>query len=317
MGLTKDEEFAYKGYEKVKKYFVPDSRLNDVFYQLFKLDRLNKVYDVKRMSRKEALADPKIFYSQVLRVHNILFYNVHKIFNHGFVMVRSIDPFKLPVHFFDGDDIFDGTTMEHFVLQENPPLITFKSIELSNPYTEHTPISYAHELMHTQIDSLRGCVTNYYDAEVLSVFIELVFAYYSSKDERLLNLEDSRRVQEILLMYTILQKFAEKGWLPSNYRISTSGEFQNKDNQRVFIGASPLSQRDEILEDTKYFVSDLKAYNLFITFYNGSDKIRQEMLANLQKVMDAELTLNEYLAKYDVTLESSQDGKRLIKYFDR
>ncbi len=61
----------------------------------------------------------------------------------------------------------------------------------------------------------------------------------------------------------------------------------------------------------------MKAYNLFITFYNGTERIRQEMLDNLQKVMDAELTLNEYLAKYDVTLESSQDGKRLIKYFNR
>lgn len=307
MSMSLDQEISFRGYDEVKEIFKPSESLDSTLEKIDSLDRINTVYSVAKMPEKEAFKDTIIFYKEMFNVHDILFYDIRKFFKKRYAIVKRISPYKLPLHFFDSEDIFDGSAVEHLVSDDNGPLVTFRSIMLSKPFTEHTPISYTHEFMHTQIDSLYGCVTNYFDAEVLSIFIELVFTYYISKDGRLLNLEDSRRIQEMKLMNEILKMYLESGTLKQEYRISTDGRMGDEDS----------SLRAEMLQNTKYLVSDLKAYNLFGIFYYGSEKVKLEMMKMLQRVLDGELTLSDYLNKYEVDLESSQDEKRLMKYFGR
>ncbi|MDE5888699.1 MAG: hypothetical protein K2H20_01625 [Bacilli bacterium] len=85
-------------------------------------------------------------------------------------------------------------------------------------------------------------------------------------DERLLRLTDSRRICELNLIFDDL----------INYKNGTS-----------------KMSRDELLEDSKYAVSILKAYNLFNTFYYGSEKIKNEILDDIQCIFDGYLTLEE------------------------
>lgn len=306
MALSKDEEIAFRGYDEVTEWFNPNDSLEDTFARLNELDRINKVYNVGKMRLKDALSDTKVFYKEYFRMHKITFLDTRRFLGKSFSLIRPIDPFKLPIEYFDSDDIFDGMVVERLIPNE-PGLVVFKSINLSNPITEHTPSSYTHELMHTQVDSLMGCVRNFFDAEVLSIFIELVFTYCCNKDERMLGLEDSRRVQEMELMYKILKMFINTGRVDDEYRINLVGD----------LGKDEATIREEMLENTKYLVSDLKAYNLFITYYYGNDRIRKEMIRDIQRVIDGEITLDDYLSKYEVSISNSQEEKRLLKYFGR
>lgn len=321
MAFSKDEEIAFRGYREVNEYFNPNDNLWDTVCRLEEIDRIKDEYAVHRMSNKEALKDTQIFYDEFLEVHNVIFYNVHKLGKYGFLTLKKVNPFKLPIRNtpYDGD-IFEGSVIEHLV-PDLAPVAAFRGIMLVHPYSEHTPISYTHELMHTQIDSLEGCVEEYFDAEVMSIFIELVFTFYSSKDERLLNLEDSRRIYEIAVCLESMRDYLED---KKNNDVKDTDLQIDYDRQRlveeVYEGSEPnvlQSVRTTMLENSKYVVSDLKAYDLFITFYFGNSMIKKGMLCNVQRVLDGKITVKDFLKIYDVTRDSMQDEKRLLKYFNR
>ena len=73
----------------------------------------------------------------------------------------------------------------------------------------------------------------------------------------------------------------------------------------------------EIIEDCKYIVSNLIAFNLFSKFYFGSDKIKNEMIFQVQKIFDGEITVEDYIKMFDSQYENSLDVKTLNKYFRR
>ncbi len=321
MAFSKDEEIAFRGYIEVNEYFNPSDDLSDTISRIEEIDRIKDNYTVHKMSDKEALKDTKIFYDEFLEVHNVIFYNTHKLGKFELVKLKKVDPFKLPIRTvpYDGD-IFEGSVIEHLV-PDLAPIATFRGIMLVHPYSEHTPISYTHELMHTQIDSVAGSVEEYFDAEVMSIFIELVFTFYCSKDERLLNLEDSRRIYEMAVCLESMRDYFED---KKNNDVKDTDLLIDGDRkglvETVYEGSEPnvlQSVRATILENSKYLVSDLKAYDLFITFYFGNSMIKREMLNNVQRVLDGEITVKDYLGIYNVNSESMQDEKRLLKYFNR
>ena len=52
----------------------------------------------------------------------------------------------------------------------------FKSIDLGHKTNEMTGVCYVHEIVHTEVESLKGIVREYYNSEVLSIFTELLYA---------------------------------------------------------------------------------------------------------------------------------------------
>ena len=156
--------------------------------------------------------------------------------------------------------------------------------------TEQTSSSYVHEITHTQLDSLRGSIQEYYNMEVLSIFNELFHASILDKDERILRLNDSRRIYEMSI---------------------TAQELRDHHN-----GKSPMS-RDELLDCCKYLVSDLKAYQLFAIFYSANDTLKNEILDDIQSIFDGYMTLEELLNKYEITLESIENSPQILKYYKR
>lgn len=153
-----------------------------------------------------------------------------------------------------------------------------------------TSSSYVHEITHTQVDSLKGSLEEYYNVEVLSIFNELFHASILDKDEKILRLNDSRRIYEMSITAQELRK-----------------NFDGKNNM----------DRNELLDCCKYLISDLKAYDLFITFYNANNSVKNDILDDVQSVFDGIITVEELLAKYDVTLDSIEDSPKMLKYFKR
>ncbi len=290
MGMTKDEEILKRGYNPSPKIFIPNDKLIETCDKLQSLKIATTEYEVSQMRFQDALYDAKKFLDYYFKLHRVPSYLYKKIGDKYFHIVLKRHPYKLPiVPCEENSSVFDGSVIE-YVHTRKKYNVVFGGITLNKEVTECTSATYVHEITHTQLDSVKKSISQYYNAEVLSMFNELFHYMCLGSDERLLRLYDSRRIFEINILLDNLM----------NYKTSNKSQ-----------------KRDELLEDSKYAISILKAYNLFITFYNGNEKLRNEILDDVQCIFDGYLTLEEMLKKYEVTLESSQEEKRLLKYFDR
>lgn len=284
MKMEKDEEIIKKGYVKYPQKLKVNEKLITTLQTLQETEIAKRNYRIQQMSFKDALFDAKVFTDYYFKMHEVL--GVKRIKRRGVngSLIKPVSPYRIPVKLIESDNIFGGGVVETIPKQESAVL--FNNIILSKPTTEHTSPSYVHELAHTQLDSVRGSVVYYYNAEVISIFLELVHDYSLGNDETLLMLDDARRIYEMSILANNL--------------------IQDTD-----------MSRENILEDSKYLNSDLIAYNLFITYYYGTEQTKKEMLDFIQRIYDGERTVEDFITKYDSSYEESQEPKRLIKYFGR
>lgn len=281
MTMTKAEEIIRRGYKEIPDIIIPSSGLMKVIDEISYYSSITEKFIIKRLSKEIAVGNSKSFFSDFFNLHDVL---VATPVCDGSSVLRVIanSPFSIPIVEEHTKSIFGGSVIEFFPDDLNKTL--FKGIVLGIPYTEQTSVSYVHEITHTELDSLPGIVSDYYNSEVLSIFLELLYAY--SSNENLLRVNDSNRILELInMLETVLT--------PS------------KENH------------DTLLEGSKYICSTLKAFALFIKYYYGSSNLKKEILTRIQNVFDGDLQLEEMLSKYDITYESSQDEKSLKKYFNR
>lgn len=286
--ITKDQEIVKRGLNANPKIYVPSDTLIETLHTLEKLPIAQTEYEVHKMKLEDALYDAHTFLNHYYKLRKVGHPVTKRIFGKDRLKIKMISPLKLPIILRPNDDIFSGSVSE--VISKEGCYIIFREINLSEIVSEHTSASYIHEVTHTQIDGIQKSIREYYNLEVFSIFNELFHASILGNDERLLRLNDCRRI----------------------YEMSISAQ-ELKDHH---TGISPMS-RDELLDCSKYLISGLKAYNLFITFYNSSNEIRNEILKDIQSIFDGYLTVEEVLLKYEATLDASQDQKRLTKYFSR
>ena len=67
-------------------------------------------------------------------------------------------------------------------------------------------------------------------------------------------------------------------------------------------GTGMLYTLEKLPKDAKYF---------------GSDEIKNEMIFQVQKIFDGEITVEDYIKMFDAQYENSLDVKTLNKYFRR
>lgn len=275
------EDLLARGYEPDFTIFKPDSELMETLGELKQSKIATTKYQINKMQKKEALKDAKLFLTHYFQLYRVMYEKELKIGSKGLSFIRPKNPFSLPIHFVE-ENIFYGATIEsNFNFKK---FIAFQRIELSSIITEQTPITYAHEIIHTQVDEKKGTVQKYYHSEVLSIFIELIYSYLFSSDERLLRLEDLRRISEMFALA---------------YELTNSTDFETQ------------------IINTSYLVSELKAYRLFMLYYYGSTSLKKGILAEVQKVIDGSITLEEMLYGYNITLESSKEKQKMMTYFKR
>lgn len=287
MTITKDEEIIKRGLKPNPEILIPDKPLLETLKELEQLPIAKKIYDIHPMTLEDALHDAKEFLNYYYELNHITYLCEKKLLCFKIYYPKNIDPYKLPINLVDKEDVFSGSVTEIITKKSH---ILFREINLSNKITEQTSSSYIHEITHTQLDNLKGSIVNYYNLEILSIFNELFHASILDQDERILRLNDSRRICEMSISAQELD------------------DYKNNKSQMT---------KDELLDCCKYLISDLKAYNLFITFYYGSTKLKNEILDDIQCIFDGYMTVEELLIKYDITLESSQNKKKLLKYFTR
>lgn len=281
MTLTKDKEIILRGYNPYPQIYKPSPKLVSLVTKLNKLDIAKKRNRVHTMELDEALYDASAFLDRYYNLHNIpLITN-----DTGATIVTNIHPYDLPLYEEETDNIFSSSIIED-IISTPKPSINYIGINLAPTITEQTSTSYVHEITHSQLDHQIGVIKEFYHAEILSMFNELFHASILDSGENILRLNDSRRLYEMKILTQSLLH-------PSAFT------------------------REDLLLDSQYLISDLKAYNLFIKFYYGNETLKEEIISDIQSVFDGYMTVEDLLDKYNITLANSIDNKKLLKYFNR
>ena len=296
----KHKILGYKDNAKVieldDKLISIGSYLEDIFSNDISLN-CNLEYDGNL--KKDA---KKFFKNNLIKVHNVLIERkeatnkVIEDFNNKEIstyneMLRRINgasklssPFNIPITFKDEEDYMFGTLYwrlysldnEEFLKKINP---IFKKIELSSYKTKLSYLSYIHELTHSQVDSVKDSIENYYYGEVASIFFERIAAL--QYDNELLNVCTFERYQSL---YGSLCSLVE------------------------------IKDVEDNLVSSTYIISTLIAEKLFDIYLMSDSKTKKIIMNKMQMLMDGKTTLENILKDMDITLDNSKDINILKKH---
>lgn len=268
------------------------------------------------IKRKAFLEKTKAFCSSKLLFHNVgvltddRLYKVMRkakvqdldgiaeVFNKAAI---SVSPFKIPISY-EKKNVLDGSLRPQLfyldafneLLELLPKLnIYYAEVKLPVTSTEFGVPGYVHELVHSQTKNQRGIIDNYYDDEVLSIFMELLCAY-----ER----------KELYIPVLMSRIRCLCGTFTNMYLYQTGTLEELKE-------VKPDYNDVDYLAGGKYVFSILKAFKLLDVYLNGSYGVKKDILIRIQSVFDGARKLSETLESLDVNYESSLDSnvtKRLL-----
>lgn len=277
-------------------------------------DELMSVYDEETsylimVKKKDVLRQCRVALNKLLKMHKVFQMDKKRLYSflHGIDLnenklevddllriydkinsfSRYVDPFDLKVCFCKKDGLIEGELISSFydTVRDGEIVtdISFDKINMSSICTIVTPCVYAHELIHTQLQSNRGIVKYYENLECLSYFVQLVVGLELSEDEdTLLMMEKFIKVELIRLITGIEQNMAKNV--------------------------------DDLYDTGKYLNSTIKALKLFILYYKGSPFMRIDMLSKVQTIIDGDMYLEELLDYYGI---NSKVDKDIIKHLTR
>ena len=202
---------------------------------------------------------------------------------------KLLDPFEIPVKFVN-EPYYYGNVSLCTNISNNPEFLKhmklfFKSVELSSKTSDMTSVCYVHEAVHMQLESIKGIVKDYYNSEILSIFMEFVYAYENSIV--LLRETLKNRINMFLVEFHKLYSFL-------------TGDYIIEDGLWHSVIAC------------KYIVSTLKAFQLFCNYYIGDETIKNDIMSEVQNVISGNKTLEDMLDVLEITYKGSLD-QRYIK----
>ncbi len=251
------------------------------------------------VARKIVLRDSKIFLREKFVLHKVPYANesLLKLKLHGKLVRGEMDllrlynkvgvmkdPFDLPVNYVSQPYYYGNVSLltnlsdnEDFL--RNMKLL-FKSIDLGEKTNLMSSVCYVHEIVHTQLESLKGIVREYYNSELLSIFLELLYALEHS--EELYRETLKNRINLFLIEFHSLYNYVINGVVP--------------DDGKWYIVVA-----------CKYIVSTLKAFNLLNKYIQEDELGKSDILWMIQKVFSGNNDLEEILNKLNVTYDNSLD----------
>lgn len=302
-----DGVIKFYGYEKPEIMQISDEQV-DALVELDSLNLRETKLQLEEVSRKEVKDNTKKFMRRHFRLHKVPYKRM--LTNLDLVMLRNIrnvrlsvglcnltclnvDPFMLPVTFSRDENaenmLISNGAILHCDEFYKKAKIYYQGIILSGDVSELTESSYVHEITHTQLTKTRKINGEYYNEEVLPIFLEMVNIYESGSDY-LWKAEDAIRVTELLYHTSVLFNYAQGN-----------------------IEAIP----DELLNNSLYATSIVKAYSLFIEYINGTPALKKYIMRCIQNIFDSEMPLTELLDEFEIDFDSTLRERKLMKYLTR
>ena len=204
---------------------------------------------------------------------------------------KIIDPYKLPIKY-DELDMEDSILKESMIVLRDKEKILellkkinvyFRYILMSNGCDYNWAASFSHVITHSQLDSNKGIINDFYNGEVIPIFVELLHAYEIADYVfcgTLLN-----KVQDMLIDFFNIMNFDTK----------SDVDLYNKNM------------------NMRYIISTMKAINLFELYIRSSDSVRKEMISSIQANFDGKLLVEDTLKRFDINIESSEDPNKVIQ----
>lgn len=291
---------------KLKKIIAPTDNMIDVLNEINHNWMIDHILTIRKVSPKIMKNNARRFMESRFRLNKVLYKNVlldietlllKGINNQNlFLAINNsigirLNPFLLPVSFTAQKDGMQKV-VEDFIYFSNDDClrnlrISVSRIVLDKVVTEMTESTYVHEITHTQVLEHKGIIENYFNGEVLPIFLELL-KVYESGNQNLMDLYDSNRF-ECLVDY-----------------------FNCLDDSVIFPGDYT---EDTLYKCSMYAESIVKAYSLFIEYVKGSSLVKKYILNGIQDIFDGNLKLEEFLSCFGITFESCFNDQKLLKYF--
>lgn len=228
--------------------------------------KLNKNTLYLSKSESEALA-MKHIQSKTPEVRVVTDFNLH---------AKQIDIFSIPLNYMMQQKRGAYTILSTLIPYDQSLLDLVKStisqIDVSGPADYLTAVMYEHELIHALLRNYKGIIEDYYHEEVLPIFIEKVISLEADSTEELNKKSETYRMRS------------------------------HQDDIRL------VTNDEDFLDEGahKHLISGLLANLMFYRYYNETSIGRRHMLDEVQKVLNGEKTVEEFLLEQDISLQSSE-----------
>ncbi len=296
----KREILGYKG-----KY-VPNMELKGYDQVISILSTLPQIGLVNRpaITIDDVITGSKQFYGKYFTVHNIAHVGIKTVEEKSkeFIHLQSgaelaskfnslttmINPFDLPITLIKGNSMF-GQILKPLIVSSAPGykenvVIPFAEISLGENLTDLSIATHVHEVAHTQTESIPGYAENYENKEVISIFLEKLAALELDSTGELLRMSERMRYRYLLDMINKV-KYAPR------YR-----------QMGVTI------TEEDLINDSSYIKATLIATKLFDIYQNTrKQKERDRMLKGIQQIFDGQITVEQFLISYNITIAQARD----------
>lgn len=205
------------------------------------------------------------------------------------------DPFDLPVNYVKEPYYFGNVSLLINLSDSDEFLrdmkIYFKSIDLGEKICEMTGVCYVHEIIHTQVESLKGIVREFYNSEVLSIFMELLYA--QSRGSEVFKETLKNRINMFLTEFHSLYNY-----LTDNDCVVEDGKWHN-------------------IISCKYIVSTVKAFKMYDLYVRENEFGKSNILWLIQKVFSGIKSLEDILEELGITYENSLEAEHVANLIYR
>ena len=214
------------------------------------------------------------FYDK-LKLHNIRFIdekmpkNIHHL-DKLESELHIINPLDMGIVFTNNENLSSmiiPIVSDEELAKYNP---IFSNAHLNNIKDAYSTIYYAGEVARSQVEDKKYMIEDINDENVLPLLMSFIMA--SEVDRRLLI---KYQIYNLKKLYTYL------------FHVKTAGVHRLSDNMEI--------------------VSILKALDMFSVYDTSDELIKKEMIKDIQKVFDGELSVELLMAKYDVSLNKAID----------
>lgn len=289
------EEFSsiMKKYGYIKGFDDLDIKLDDYKVLHYLEKNLNSSYTFEKINTdrlsRETMARVEKYFSlkKVRAVKDYKKFMDNKKFDSKFInsISEAISPFEIFISYVDAGS--EKGCLTSFLLEdevrkyeklENIDNNLFVSISLGRDLDLLSITVYAHEIMHTQLNSMYGYTDDFRNKEVLSIFLEMLVAFDLDNTRNLLRGQIAMRCKDLecalsdILIYNIFASDEEY-----------------------------ILTYDRLVNASSYITSTFKAMFLFdkyLSFIHNSKK--RQMIYTIQDVIDGKIQLEELLAKYNI-----------------